>query len=136
MSKEGSPVREYAATAGGGQFAASYALFDGLVGWLGGDQSAGLTHAQVDERIHSEGIPVLRQLMQDHFDLQAGREQQLEEVIDADGQLRGGGRRRGGAGGGGSGGGAWTAGTGSGGGRVGVRPCYPVEPRFAMCQCY
>src|SRR6266700_2030913 len=89
MSKEGSPVQEYAPAAGEGQFAASYALFDGLVGWLGGDQSAGLTHAQVEERIHSEGIPVLRQLMQDHFDLQAGREQQLEEVIDADGQLRG-----------------------------------------------
>src|SRR6266704_631855 len=89
MSKEGSPVQEYAATAGGGQFSASYALFDGLVGWLAGDQSAGLTHAQVEERIHTEGISVLRQLMQDHFDLQAGREQQLEEVIDADGQLRG-----------------------------------------------
>jgi len=82
-------VQEYAPAAGEGQFAASYALFDGLVGWLGGDQSAGLTHAQVEERIHSEGISVLRQLMQDHFDLQAGREQQLEEVIDADGQLRG-----------------------------------------------
>jgi hypothetical protein len=81
-------VQEYVPVAGGGQFAASYVLFDRLVGWLAGDQSAGLTHAEVEERIHTEGIPVLRQLMQDHFDLHAGREQQLEEVIDADGQPR------------------------------------------------
>lgn len=81
-------MQEYAPVAGDGQFAASYALFDGLVGWLAGDQPAGLTHAEVEEHIHTEGIPVLRQLMQDHFDLQAGREQQLDEVIDAERQPR------------------------------------------------
>ena len=81
-------MQEYVPVAGGGQFAASHALLDRLVGWLAGDLSAGLTHAEVEERIHTEGIPVLRQLLQDHFDLQAGREQQLEEVIDADGQSR------------------------------------------------
>ena len=81
-------MQEYVPVAGGGQFAASHALFDRLVGWLAGDQSAGLPHAEVEERIHTEGVPVLRQLLQDHFDLQAGREQHLEEVIDADGQPR------------------------------------------------
>jgi hypothetical protein len=81
-------VQEYAPVARGGQFAASYALFDGLVGWLAGDQAAGLTHAEVEERVHAEGIPVLRQLMQDHLDLQAGREQRLAEVIDAEAQPR------------------------------------------------
>ncbi len=79
---------DYASTAAEGQFAASYALFAGLVGWLAGERAAGLTHAEVEERIHTEGMPVLRQLMQDHFDLQAGREQQLDEVIDVDGQPR------------------------------------------------
>jgi hypothetical protein len=88
MQQEGSSVQEYAPVAGDGQFAASYTLFDGLVGWLAGEQAVGLTHAEVEERIHTEGIPVLRQLMQDHFDLQAGRERQLDEVIDADGQPR------------------------------------------------
>jgi hypothetical protein len=82
-------VQEYAPVAGDGQFAASYALFRGLVGWLAGEQAAGLTHAEVEERVHTEGVPVLRQLMQDHFDLQADREQQLDEVIDVDGQSRG-----------------------------------------------
>jgi hypothetical protein len=81
-------VQEYAPAAGDGQFTASYALFDRLVGWLAGDSSVGLTHAEVEERIHTEAIPVLRQLMQDHFDLQASREQHRDEVIDADGQPR------------------------------------------------
>jgi hypothetical protein len=88
MPQEGSPVQQYAPVVGDGQFDASYTLFGKLVGWLAGDSSVGLTHAEVEERIHTEGIPVLRQLMQDHFDLQAGREQHLDEVIDADGQPR------------------------------------------------
>jgi hypothetical protein len=82
-------VQEYAPVAGEGPFAASYVLFRGLVGWLAGEQAAGLTHAEVEERIHTEGIPVLRQLLQDHFDLQAVREQHLAEVVDAEGQPRG-----------------------------------------------
>lgn len=81
-------MQEYAPAAGGGQFAGSYALFGRLVGWLAGDQSAGLTHAEVEDRIHSEGISVLRRLMQDHCDLQAGRERQLDGVVDADGRPR------------------------------------------------
>jgi len=81
-------VQGYAPAADGGQFAASYALFGRLVGWLAGDQAVGLTHAEVEERIHTEGIPVLCQLMQDHFDLQASRERHLDEVVDADGQPR------------------------------------------------
>jgi hypothetical protein len=70
------------------QFSASYELFGRLVDWLAGTQADQLTHAQVEDRIHTEGIPVLRQLMQDHLDLQASREQRLGEVIDADGQAR------------------------------------------------
>jgi hypothetical protein len=81
-------VQEYAPAGDGGQFAASYALFGRLVGWLAGDQAAGLMHAEVEDRIHTEGISVLRQLMQDHCDLQAGRERQLDGVVDADGRRR------------------------------------------------
>ena len=70
------------------QFIASYELFGRLVDWLAGTQAGELTHAQVEDRIHTEGVPVLRQLMQDHLDLQASREQRLHEVIDTDGQAR------------------------------------------------
>jgi hypothetical protein len=59
-----------------------------LVDWLAGAQAGDLTHGQVEERIHAEGVPVLRQLLQDHLDLQASREQRLDEVIDVDGQAR------------------------------------------------
>jgi hypothetical protein len=70
-------------------FTASYTLFDGLVAWLAGDQSAGMTHAELEERLHAEGLGLLRQLLQDSLDLRAVREERLPEVIDADGYRRG-----------------------------------------------
>jgi hypothetical protein len=70
-------------------FTVSYTRFDGLVAWLGGDQSAGMTHAQMEERLHTEGLGLLRQLLQDSLDLRAVREQRLPGVIDADGGRRG-----------------------------------------------
>src|SRR5213080_1798827 len=83
-----SPVQEYASDLANEQFTASYQLLGRLVDWLAGAQAAGLTHAAVEDRIHTEGVSVLRQLMQDHLDLQASREQRLDEVIDTDGQAR------------------------------------------------
>src|SRR5438046_10321719 len=70
-------------------FTASYTRFDGLVAWLAGDQSAGMTHAELEERLHTEGLVLLRQLLQDSLDLQAVREERLVQVIDADGHRRG-----------------------------------------------
>jgi hypothetical protein len=70
-------------------FAASSTRFDGLVGWLGGDQAAGMTHGELEERLHTEGLALLRQLLQDSLDLRAVREQRLVEVIDTDGHRRG-----------------------------------------------
>jgi hypothetical protein len=71
-------------------FTASYTRFDGLVAWLAGEQSAGMTHSELEERLHSEGLVLLRRLLQDSLDLRAVREQRLIEVIDADGHQRGG----------------------------------------------
>jgi hypothetical protein len=79
----------YASAAAEAAFAASSTRFDGLVAWLTGDQAAGMTHAQLEERLHSEGLALLRQLLQDSLDLRAVREQRLVEVIDADGHRRG-----------------------------------------------
>lgn len=81
-------MQDYAPAAGDARFAVSYGLFRGLVGWLAEGQAGGLTHAEVEERIHAEGMAVLRQLMQDHFDLRADRERELAQVIDAEGQPR------------------------------------------------
>jgi hypothetical protein len=68
-----------------------------MVGWLGDEQTTGMTHAQVEERLHTDGLALLRQLFQDSLDLRARREQRVDEVTDADGYPRGvaeGGRQR------------------------------------------
>src|SRR5438046_757742 len=48
-----------------------------------------MTHGELEERIHTEGLALLRQLLQDSLDLRAVREQRLVEVIDADWHRRG-----------------------------------------------
>jgi hypothetical protein len=79
----------YASEAAKAAFAASSTRFDGLVAWLTGDQAAGMTHGELEERLHTEGLGLLRQLLQDSLDLRAVREQRLVEVVDVDGHRRG-----------------------------------------------
>ena len=82
-------MQAYASETVEAAFAASSTRFDGLVAWLTGDQTAGMTHGELEERLHVEGLALLRQLLQDSLDLRAVREQRLVEVIDADGHRRG-----------------------------------------------
>jgi hypothetical protein len=82
-------VQAYASDATDAAFAASHARFAQLVDWLAGDQAAGMTHAQLEERLHADGLGLLRQLLQDSLDLRAVREQRLTQVTDADGHQRG-----------------------------------------------
>ena len=79
----------YASETAEAAFAASSTRFDGLVAWLTGDQTAGMTHGELEERLHVEGLALLRQLLQDSLDLRAVRERRLVEVVDADGHRRG-----------------------------------------------
>jgi hypothetical protein len=48
-----------------------------------------MTHAQLEERLHADGLGLLRQLLQDSLDLRASREQRLDQVVDGDGHQRG-----------------------------------------------
>jgi hypothetical protein len=48
-----------------------------------------MTHADLEERLHTDGLTLLRQLLQDGLDLRAGRERRVGVAADADGQLRG-----------------------------------------------
>jgi hypothetical protein len=82
-------MQAYASETAEAAFAASSTRFDGLVAWLTGDQAAGMTHGELEERLHTEGLALLRQLLQDSLDLRAVREQRLVEVVDADGYRRG-----------------------------------------------
>jgi hypothetical protein len=83
-------VQAYASEAAREAFAASYARVDTVVEWLCGPQAAQMTHAQLEDRLHTDGLAVLRQLLQDSLDLRAEREQRLVDVTDADGVARSG----------------------------------------------
>ncbi|MBI2705797.1 MAG: ISKra4 family transposase [Actinobacteria bacterium] len=72
-----------------GPFAASGTQFAGIVEYLDGAESAGLTHAELEDRLRADGFELLRLLFQDHLDLRASREQRVEAVMDADGTRRG-----------------------------------------------
>jgi hypothetical protein len=91
-------VQAYAPDAAGVAFTDSYDRFIELVGWLGDQRTAGMTHAELEDRLHTDGMALLRQLLQDSLDLRAGREVRLDPIVDVDGRPRGtaeGGRERG-----------------------------------------
>ena len=56
-----------------------------MVGWLDGAEAAGLTHAELEGRLQRDSRELFRQLLQDHLDLRAVREERLEGVVAADG---------------------------------------------------
>jgi hypothetical protein len=70
-------------------FSASRELVESVAGFLEGTEAAGLEHAEWETQLQSRSRDLVRQLMQDHLDLRAQREQRLEEVADAEGVARG-----------------------------------------------
>ncbi|MGJ6969869.1 ISKra4 family transposase [Streptosporangium sp. G11] len=64
-------------------FAASTETFEYLLGELAGPGSAELSHARLEEMIEVRGRLLLRQLLQDHLDLRAAREEQALARQDA-----------------------------------------------------
>jgi hypothetical protein len=66
----------YATVPPGDPFAASKALFAALAGELAGPAAAGLTASGLEELVEEKGREVMRQLVQDQYDLRAMREEQ------------------------------------------------------------
>ena len=66
-------------------FAASRTRFEQVCGFLDGDEAAGLTHAELEDRLSIDLVELFRQLFQDHVDLRAVRERRLDDVSDAAG---------------------------------------------------
>jgi len=64
-------------------FAASRGCFEALCTVLGEDGTGRLEHGDIEARLAGDGRELLRQLMQDHLDLRAVREQRLPVVRDA-----------------------------------------------------
>jgi hypothetical protein len=81
-------VQAYASDAVGVAFTASQRRFTDLVGWLADEQAVAVTHAELEDRLHSDGLALLRQLLQDSLDLRAVRECRLAEVLDGGGGVR------------------------------------------------
>jgi hypothetical protein len=75
---------------GGGSaaFASSREQFESVVSFLDGADAAGLSHAELEERLDRAGRELLRRLLDDHLALRAVREQRLDEVVGDEGVRR------------------------------------------------
>jgi len=69
-------------------FASSREQFESLIGFLDETDAAGLSHAELEERLDRDGRELLRRLLADHLALRAVREQRLEHVIGDEGIKR------------------------------------------------
>lgn len=70
-------------------FGASRACFDEVCSFMGGQDAMGLTHGELEARLAVDVRELVRQLLQDHLDLRAAREERLCEVVDHKGGPRG-----------------------------------------------
>jgi hypothetical protein len=70
-------------------FAASREQFALLLGFLDGADAAGLSHAELEDRLDRDGRELLRRLLADHLALRTLREQRLEQVVGDEGRRRG-----------------------------------------------
>ena len=69
-------MEPYAHIPDAGPFAASADLFTTLIAELEGPAVAGLTACELEDLLAERGREVQRQLLQDHLDLRAAREEQ------------------------------------------------------------
>ena len=67
-------MEAYALEAPAAAFSSSRACFESMVSWLDGAESAGLTHGELEDRLHRGGRKLVRQLLQDHLGVRAQRE--------------------------------------------------------------
>ena len=70
-------------------FAASREQFASLLSFLDGGGAAGLSHAELEDRLDRDGRELLRRLLVDHLALRTLREQRLEQVTGDEGRRRG-----------------------------------------------
>jgi len=70
-------------------FSSSRACFGELVSSLSGTETAALDHEEVERIINSDGLELMRRLMQDHLELRARREEESREPTrGSDGEVR------------------------------------------------
>jgi hypothetical protein len=74
---------------GVGGFCKSWQAFEAVVGWLGSEEAAAMSHAELEDGLGANMREVFCQLFQDHVDLRAEREERLVAVAGAEGVVHG-----------------------------------------------
>src|SRR5581483_4874666 len=70
------------------EFVESGKKFAKLITELNATETLKMSHSELENLLHREGMQLLRQLMQDHLDLRFAREHRHKAVIGADAILR------------------------------------------------
>jgi len=70
-------------------FVGSRELFDAELVWLAGEEAAGLSHGELEDRLLVNSRELYRRLFDEHLGLRAERETRISEVRDADGERHG-----------------------------------------------
>jgi len=87
-------MKPYDVHASADPFARSISAFESRTAALSGQTATSWTHAELEEHLEAAGRTLLRQLLQDHLDLRARREEEAVRagahppVIGPDGRLR------------------------------------------------
>lgn len=81
-------MQAYAFSADRVVFERSLTLVDKTMGWLAQTQTLRLSHADLEQRLQEQAREVFRQLLQDHLDLRAAREDRVAAVTGSDGVTR------------------------------------------------
>ena len=69
-------------------FGSSHSLFEALTTLLSSGTSASMTHSELEDLVREDGNAVLRQLLQDHLDLRAKKEERQSAIEGSDGVRR------------------------------------------------
>ncbi len=81
-------LQEYVPETTDDPFARSKELSESMIAELESTQTAGLTHAQIEDKITTSGRQLHRSMYQDHLDLRAVREVDRQDVVGAEGVER------------------------------------------------
>ncbi len=69
-------------------FSAVREQVESMIGWARSDEALGLEHHVLEDRAMTDGMEVMRLLVQAHLDLRALREERRDDVTGADGAVR------------------------------------------------
>ena len=88
ISEEVPAMGAYHKGEAGAVFGLARTQFDAIEDFLCSEQAAAMSHAELEERLQTDGRELLRQLFQGHLELRALREKRQAVVVGSDGGVR------------------------------------------------